>query len=130
MQWHADAEEDAEFYYNEEEVLAGARGEERTAMLDHFDSLLQGPHSADTNQVGVAISILVGGQCAPRALPLLVSDTCQDAGSRWNLLRLVLTRAGAVQHAGEDPDRFEDAEETEHAESHADGLPQSMQPEQ
>ncbi|CAL5227014.1 g9905 [Coccomyxa viridis] len=79
----ADAEEDAEFYYNEEEVRAGARGEERTAMLDHFDSLLQAPHSADMEEP-----------------------------------------------AEGDPDRFEDAEETEHAESHADGLPHSMRPEQ
>ena len=48
---HAEAEEDADFYYNEEEVRAGAQGEERTAMLDHFDSLLQAPHSADTEEV-------------------------------------------------------------------------------
>ena len=48
---HAEAEEDADFYYNEEEVRAGAQGEERTAMLDHFDSLLQEPHSADMEEV-------------------------------------------------------------------------------
>lgn len=47
MWWHAEAEEDAEFYYNEEEVQAGARG----AMLDHFDSLLQAPHSTEADEV-------------------------------------------------------------------------------
>ena len=35
-----------------------------------------------------------------------------------------------MQLAEEDPDRFEDAEEAGHAEPNADGLPQSMRPEQ
>lgn len=47
----ADDEEDAEFYYNEEEVLAGAQGEQRAAMLDHYDSLLQMPRAAELDEV-------------------------------------------------------------------------------
>ena len=46
----AEDEEDADFYYNEEEVLGGAQGEERAAMLDHYDSLLQMPRAAELDQ--------------------------------------------------------------------------------
>lgn len=44
-------EEDAEFFYNEEEVLAGAGGDARAAMLDHYDSLLQLPSADDLDEV-------------------------------------------------------------------------------
>ena len=48
---HAEAEEDADFYYNEEEVRAGAHGEERGAMLESFDALLQEPQSTGMQDV-------------------------------------------------------------------------------
>ncbi len=38
-------------------------------MLDHFDSLLQAPHSADMEEVRVVTSMLVQGQCAPELCP-------------------------------------------------------------
>ena len=47
----AEDEEDAEFYYDEEEVLAGADPEERAAMLDHYDSLLHMPRADDLDEV-------------------------------------------------------------------------------
>lgn len=59
MLWHAEAGEDADFYYNEEEVQAGARGKERAAMLDHYDSLLQVPGSAEGNEVGSPAPVTV-----------------------------------------------------------------------
>lgn len=53
---HADDEEDAEFYYNEEEVLAGAQGQERAAMLDHYDSLLEMPRAAELDEVSLVFA--------------------------------------------------------------------------
>jgi hypothetical protein len=49
----ADDDEDAEFYYDEEEVLAGAGCEDgaRAAMLDHYDSLLQMPRADEFDEV-------------------------------------------------------------------------------
>ncbi|EIE24935.1 hypothetical protein COCSUDRAFT_62344 [Coccomyxa subellipsoidea C-169] len=44
-------DEDAEFYYDEDEVLAGAGGESRAAMLDHYDSLLQMPRADDLDEL-------------------------------------------------------------------------------
>mmetsp|Transcript_15568 Transcript_15568/g.18737 ORF Transcript_15568/g.18737 Transcript_15568/m.18737 type:complete len:219 (-) Transcript_15568:161-817(-) len=36
-----DHEDEGEFYYNEEEVLSGAGADDRAALLDHFDAMLQ-----------------------------------------------------------------------------------------
>lgn len=47
----AEDEEEGEFYYDEDEVVAGADGASRAALLDHFDSLLQMPQSADVTEV-------------------------------------------------------------------------------
>ena len=47
----AEDEEDAEFFYDEEEVLAGADPAERAAMLDHYDSLLHMPRADDLDEV-------------------------------------------------------------------------------
>ncbi len=44
-------DEDAEFFYDEDEVLAGAGGDSRAAMLDHYDSLLQMPRADDLDEV-------------------------------------------------------------------------------
>ncbi|CAK0786113.1 hypothetical protein CVIRNUC_009326 [Coccomyxa viridis] len=78
-----DDEEDGDFYYNEEEVMAGAQGEQRAAMLDHYDSLLQMPRASELDEL-----------------------------------------------VEEDPDRFEDAEGSDQAPAHTDGVPNPMRPEQ
>ncbi|CAL8464249.1 g3784 [Coccomyxa elongata] len=44
-------DEDAEFFYDEEEVLAGADDGSRAAMLDHYDSLLQMPRADDLDEL-------------------------------------------------------------------------------
>ena len=44
-------EEDGDFFYDEDEVLAGANGQERSDRLDHFDSLLQMPRGEEFEQV-------------------------------------------------------------------------------
>ncbi len=46
-------DEDAEFFYDEDEVLAGADSGSRAAMLDHYDSLLQMPRADDLDEVNV-----------------------------------------------------------------------------
>ena len=70
---HTDDEEDAEFYYNEEEVLAGAQGEQRAAMLDHYDSLLQMPRAAELDEV-LAMPIC---SCKILAILLITSPIAQ-----------------------------------------------------
>lgn len=56
----ADDDEDAEFFYDEEEVLAGAEGDAsaRAAMLDHYDSLLQMPRADELDEVGASLPSL------------------------------------------------------------------------
>lgn len=44
-------EEDGDFFYDEDEVLAGAAGEERAAQLDQYDALLQMPRAAEFEQM-------------------------------------------------------------------------------
>ncbi|KAK9794671.1 hypothetical protein WJX73_005045 [Symbiochloris irregularis] len=44
-------EEDGEFFYDQDEVLTGADADSRAALLNHFDSLLQTPHSADVSEL-------------------------------------------------------------------------------
>lgn len=44
-------DEDAEFFYDEDEVLAGAGNGSRAAMLDHYDSLLQMPRADDLDEL-------------------------------------------------------------------------------
>ena len=44
-------EEDGDFFYDEDEVLAGANGAERSARLDQFDALLQMPRGEEFEQV-------------------------------------------------------------------------------
>ena len=44
-------EEEGDFFYDEEEVLAGADGEARAAMLDHYDSLLDMPRADQLDEV-------------------------------------------------------------------------------
>lgn len=48
-------DEDAEFFYDEDEVVAGADSASRAAMLDHYDSLLQMPRAADLDEVSFAV---------------------------------------------------------------------------
>lgn len=44
-------EEDGDFFYDEDEVLAGAAAEERAARLDQYDALLDMPRAAEFEQV-------------------------------------------------------------------------------
>ena len=53
--------EDAEFFYDEEEVLAGADSGSRAAMLDHYDSLLQMPRADDLDEVRFASIVRASG---------------------------------------------------------------------
>ena len=47
---------EAEFFYNEEEVLAGVNGHDRQAMLDHHDAMLQASGGVDdVDQVGCSV---------------------------------------------------------------------------
>lgn len=47
----ADNDGEGEFFYDEDEVIAGASGDEHAEMLDHLDSLLQMPRAADLDEV-------------------------------------------------------------------------------
>lgn len=38
---------EAEFFYNEDEGIAGVNGHDRQAMLDHYDAVLELPATAD-----------------------------------------------------------------------------------
>ena len=44
-------EDEGEFFYNEDEVMAGVDPERRETMLDHFDSLLEPPPGDDLQEV-------------------------------------------------------------------------------
>ena len=44
-------DDEGEFFYNEDEVMAGVDPERREAMLDHFDSLLEPPPGDDLQEV-------------------------------------------------------------------------------
>jgi hypothetical protein len=47
----AEDDEEGDFFYDEEEVLAGAGGQARAAMLDHYDSLLDMPRADQLDEV-------------------------------------------------------------------------------
>ena len=44
-------DEEGDFFYDEEEVLAGAGGQARADMLDHYDSLLNMPRADQLDEV-------------------------------------------------------------------------------
>lgn len=41
-----------DFFFNEEEVLAGAGGEQRAALLEQYDALLSMPRADELDEVG------------------------------------------------------------------------------
>ena len=45
-------DQEPELFFNEQEVLSGADADQRAAMLQHFDSLLQEPGPDPVDQVG------------------------------------------------------------------------------
>ncbi len=44
-------EDEGQFFYNEDEVLAGVDPQLREAMMDHFDSLLEPPPTDDLQEL-------------------------------------------------------------------------------
>jgi nucleotide-sensitive chloride channel 1A len=44
-------EDEGQFFYNEDEVMAGVDPHLREAMMDHFDSLLEPPQTDDLQEL-------------------------------------------------------------------------------
>ena len=51
MGLHADGSEEGDFFYNEEEVLNGIGAENRAALLERYDALLDDSEQPDLDEV-------------------------------------------------------------------------------
>ena len=85
----AEDEEEGDFFYDEDEVLAGADGETRAAMLDHYDSLLTMPRADELDEVLPHHAAWPcpptgrGSACPCQASQLLIPDSSQHGSFEW-----------------------------------------------
>ena len=89
-----------ELFFDEEEVLAGAGGEQRADMLAHYDNLLEMPSADTLDEVHPAL--LLEPACS--TVLVLVLDCCVTGTCADTALPQLLVR---------DPSRFDDANDDE-----------------
>lgn len=94
---HADDEGD--FFYNEDEVMAGADPEQREAMLAHYDSILRGPDEEELDEVSRHAT--GSGFLSPHSVASWMHNGADSLPACTHLNQLV----------GDDPERFADADE-------------------
>ena len=131
-------------FFNQAEVLSGAGADERAAMLQHFDSLLQEPGPDQVDQVRLHAALSPGLSCHPQWRPLESCCSATYAAAAAGVTNAVESASRlsegrslscevdprAATHASTvlqlitaDPDRFEDADGEDEEDETMDDAP-------